>query len=124
VVVIIGILGAMVVPPCMCRLPQARVTAARNDLRGIANLLETYRMDNFHYPSTDQGLQALVTKPDGLPEAKNWNPEGYLKRTPVDPWAKPYVYSATGTGFELYSLGADGVEGGEGYDADLHYEPK
>jgi general secretion pathway protein G len=124
VVVIIGILGAMIVPRIMDRVPQARVTAAQNDLRAVANALEMYKMDNFHYPSTDQGLEALVTKPSGFPEAKNWSPSGYLPKTPIDPWTKPYVYIATENGFELFSLGADGVEGGEGYDADLHYEPK
>jgi len=124
VVVIIGILGAMIVPQIMDRVPRTRVTAAQSDLRSIASALETYKLDNFHYPSTDQGLAALVTKPEGLPAAPNWVPGGYLKASPVDPWTKPYVYVATEDGFDLYSLGADGVEGGEGYDADLHYEPK
>jgi general secretion pathway protein G len=124
VVVIIGILAALIIPNVVGRDDQARVTAAKSDLNGIANALNMYKLDNFHYPSTDQGLEALVTQPSGFPEAKNWNPNGYLKKAPGDPWGTPYVYIATSDGFELYSLGSDGVEGGERYSADIHYEPK
>jgi general secretion pathway protein G len=76
----------------------------------------------FQYPSTDQGLEALVTKPSGFPEPKNYNPNGYLKKIPTDPWGTPLVYINSGGKFELYSLGADGQEGGEGYDADVRFE--
>jgi general secretion pathway protein G len=124
VVVIIGILGALIVPNIIDRVPKARITAAQNDLRSVANALEMYKLDNFRYPSTDQGLEALVTKPSGFPEPKNYNPSGYLKKAPTDPWGTPYVYISAADGFELYSLAADGVEGGEGYDADIKYEPK
>ena len=124
VVVIIGILAALIIPNVVGRDDQARVTAARSDLNGIANALNMYKLDNFHYPSTDQGLEALVSQPSGFPEAKNWNPNGYLKKAPSDPWGTPYVYISTTDGFELYSLGSDGVEGGERYGADIHYEPK
>ncbi|HKI74685.1 MAG TPA: type II secretion system protein GspG, partial [Pseudomonadales bacterium] len=74
------------------------------------------------YPSTEQGLAALVTQPSGYPEAKKWNPEGYLPKLPVDPWGNPYVYLSEGpTKFEIYSYGADGKEGGDGYNADILY---
>ena len=122
VVVIIGILGALIIPNVVGRDDQARATAVKNDLRSVANALEMYKLDNFHYPSTDQGLQALVTKPSGFPEAKNYNPNGYLKKVPTDPWGYPYVYVNNGDTFDLYSLGADGAEGGEGKNADVHYE--
>ena len=122
VVVIIGILGALIIPNVIGRDDQARVTAAQSDLRAIANALDIYKLDNFHYPSTDQGLEALVSAPSGFPEAKNWNPNGYLKKIPVDPWGNQFAYIAAERKFELYSLGADGSEGREGYDRDLRYE--
>ncbi|MBX3707379.1 MAG: type II secretion system major pseudopilin GspG [Pseudomonadales bacterium] len=122
VVVIIGILGAVIVPNLLGRPDQARVTAAQSDLRSLANALDIYRLDNFHYPSTDQGLEALVSMPSGFPEPKNYNPDGYLKKVPTDPWGSPYVYERTGTGFNLFSLGADGNEGGDGLNADIRYE--
>ncbi|RON44964.1 type II secretion system major pseudopilin GspG [Pseudomonas frederiksbergensis] len=124
VVVIIGILGAIVVPQFMSRPDQAKVTAARIDLQAIATALEMYRLDNAHYPSTQQGLEALSKRPSGTPSARNWNPQGYLKNLPVDPWSTPYQYlnpgvqSNNGT-YDLYSLGADGVVGGEGHAADI-----
>ena len=120
VVVIIGILGAVVVPNLLSRPDQARTTAAQTDLRNLSNALDMYRLDNFQYPSTDQGLQALVSPPSGFPEAKNWNPDGYLKNLPTDPWGTPYVYERSGSDISLFSLGADGVEGGEGFNADIH----
>lgn len=122
VVVIIGILGALIIPNVIGRDDQARVTAAQSDLRAVANALDIYKLDNFHYPSTDQGLEALVSPPSGFPEPKNYNPNGYLKKVPVDPWGNPFVYVASGRSFELYSLGADGAEGGESWNADLHFE--
>lgn len=122
VVVIIGILGAIIVPNLLGRPDQARITAAQSDIRNLANALDIYRLDNFQYPSTDQGLEALVTKPSGFPEPKNYNPDGYVKSLPTDPWGSPYVYERTPNGFNLFSLGADGTEGGEGLNADIRYE--
>jgi general secretion pathway protein G len=122
VVVIIGILGAVIVPNLLGRPDQARITAAESDLRSIANALDMYRLDNFNYPSSDQGLEALVSKPSGFPEPKNYNPDGYIKKIPIDPWGSPYVYERTESGFNLLSLGADGVEGGEELNADILYE--
>jgi general secretion pathway protein G len=124
VVVIIGILGAIVVPQFMSRPDQAKATAAKVDIQAIATALEMYRLDNLHYPSTQQGLEALSKRPSGMPAARNWNPNGYLKALPVDPWSTPYQYlnpgiqSVDGT-YDLYSLGADGVVGGEGAAGDI-----
>ena len=114
VVVIIGILGAVIVPNLLSRPDQARITAAQTDLRQLANALDIYRLDNFHYPSTEQGLDALVDRPAGFPEPRNWNPDGYIKALPSDPWGSPYIYERRSSDFTLFSLGADGVEGGEG----------
>ena len=120
VVVIIGILGAVIVPNLLSRPGQARVTAAESDIRSLSNALDIYRLDNFNYPSTDQGLDALVVQPSGFPEPRNWNPEGYIKKLPEDPWGSSYVYERDGsTSFVLFSLGADGSEGGDGVNADI-----
>ena len=123
VVVILGILGALVIPNIMGRPDQAKVTVARADVKAIASALEMYRLDNGVYPSTDQGLEALVSEPSGSPEPRNWNPSGYLKRVPLDPWGNPYLYELPGEknagSYDLYSLGADGRLGGEGINADI-----
>ncbi|MDA7085871.1 type II secretion system major pseudopilin GspG [Pseudomonas sp. SA3-5] len=121
VVVILGILAALVVPQIMSRPDQAKVTVARGDIKAVAAALDMYKLDNYAYPSTQQGLEALVDKPSGNPPAKNWNRDGYLKRLPVDPWGTAYQYLAPGTqgAFDLYSLGADGKQGGSELDADI-----
>ena len=121
VVVILGILGSLIVPNIIGRPDEARATAARADIEAIGNALELYRLDNGNYPSTDQGLEALVTQPSGYPEPRRWNPDGYLKKLPIDPWDEPYLYFSEDRTFEVYSLGADRQEGGEGVDADLRY---
>ena len=121
VVVILGILAALVVPQVMSRPDQAKVTVAQGDIKGIASALYMYKLDNHSYPSTQQGLEALVKKPSGNPAAKNWNKDGYLKRVPVDPWGNDYQYLSPGTrgAFDLYSLGADGKQGGTDLNADI-----
>ena len=122
VVVIIGVLGAIVVPQFMSRPDQAKVTAARTDIQAISTALEMYRLDTLNYPSTQQGPESLTKRPAGTPVAKNWNPQGYLKSLPVDPWGTPYQYLNPGTrsaGYDLYSLGSDGVPGGEEHGADI-----
>lgn len=121
VIIILGILAALVVPNIMGRPDEARVTAAKADIRSISNALDLYKLDNFSYPSTDQGLEALATKPSGSPEPKNWNVDGYLGKVPKDPWGNEYHYLSPGAHgrFDLYSFGADGREGGEGVDADI-----
>lgn len=122
VVVILGILAALVVPQIMSRPDQAKVTVAKNDIKAISAALDMYRLDNHSYPSTQQGLEALVRKPSGNPAPRNWNPDGYLKRVPVDPWGNPYQYLSPGTrggAYDLYSLGADGRQDGTDLDADI-----
>jgi general secretion pathway protein G len=121
VVVILGILAALVVPQIMSRPDQAKVTVAKSDIKAVSAALDMYKLDNYAYPSTQQGLEALVDKPSGNPPAKNWNRDGYLKRLPVDPWGNVYQYLAPGTrgAFDLYSLGADGKQGGSDLDADI-----
>ena len=120
VVVILGILAALVAPNLLSRPDAVRVQAAQTDLRTLSSALDVYRLDNYRYPSTDQGLEALVERPSGFPEAKNWNAGGYLKKLPVDPWGVPYVYENLEGDFNIYRLGGDGVEGGAGTDADIH----
>ena len=122
VIVILGIMAALVVPNVVGRQDQAQVAAARLDISTLGNALEMYRSDNNNYPSTEQGLQALVEKPTGFPEPRNWN-ERYLQKRaiPDDPWGNPYQYLASGRSFELFSYGADGQEGGEGPDADIRF---
>lgn len=122
VIIILGIMATLVLPNILSHPDKARVTAAKSDIRAISNALEIYKLDNYSYPTTSQGLEALVTKPASQPEPKNWNPGGYLKKTPVDPWGNPYKYILPGThsDYDIYSTGADGKEGGEGYNADIN----
>lgn len=120
VVVILGILAAIVVPRVMERPGEARVTRAKQDIQNIVTALSLYKLDNYVYPSTEQGLEALVTKPSGQPEAPNWKGP-YLDRVPKDPWGRAYLYQYPGQHGEIdvYSYGADGKPGGEGEAADI-----
>lgn len=122
VIVILGIMAALVVPNLVGRQDQAQVTAARSDIAAIGNALDLYRLDNNAYPSTEQGLEALVEKPSGFPEPRNWRSPYLRKKLPKDPWGNPYQYLSTDQGFELFSYGADGQEGGEGSSADIRFE--
>ena len=123
VVVIISVLIGLVAPNILGRVDEARVTAAQADIGTLEQALEMYKLDNHRYPTTDQGLDALITAPSSEPKPKRWNPEGYLKKSaiPKDPWGGDYQYISPGSNgaFDLYSLGADGRDGGEGYDADV-----
>ena len=121
VVVILGILAALVVPQVMSRPDQAKVTVAKGDIKAIGAALDMYKLDNYSYPSTQQGLDALVEKPGGNPQPKNWNRDGYLKRVPKDPWGNEYQYLSPGTQgqYDLYSYGADGKQGGSDLNADI-----
>ena len=122
VVVILGILAAAVVPNLMGRPDEVRVQTAQSDLVAISQALDMYRLDNFQYPTTEQGLEALVERPTSFPEPKNYPDEAYLDKAPTDPWESPYIYERlSGTEFTLFSLGADGAEGGEGIAADIHF---
>lgn len=118
VVVILGILATLVVVNVVGSDDKARVTAARSDLSAISQALDLYKLDNFTYPTTDMGLEALVHAPEG---ARNFPQGGYLKKMPMDPWGNPYQYFAPGSAgpYDLMSFGADGVEGGEGTAADI-----
>ena len=122
VLVIIAIVAAIVVPNVIGRPDEARVAVARTDIRAIGSALELYRLDNRTYPTTSQGLAALVERPASPPEPSNWAAGGYLDAVPQDPWGDVYVYASPGrdeAGFDLVSLGADGAPGGEGVDADI-----
>ncbi|MFA5081800.1 MAG: type II secretion system major pseudopilin GspG [Hydrogenophilaceae bacterium] len=121
VLVILGVLAALIAPKLMDRPDEARVVAAKQDIAAISQALKLYRLDNMRYPSTEQGLQALVSKPVIEPLPGNWKSGGYLERLPTDPWGKPYLYLQPGKHGEIdiYSLGADGQSGGENNDADI-----
>lgn len=120
VVVIIGLLAAIVAPNLIGNIDRAAVNRAKQDIRSVETALNLYRLDNFKYPSTDEGLQALVTNP-GEANAPNWKPGGYLRRMPSDPWNNEYRYLYPGQQgeFDVFSYGADGQEGGEGINADI-----
>lgn len=121
VLVIIAVVAVMIVPNLIGRPDQARVTVTRTDLRTVANALEMYRLDNRRYPTTRQGLAALVARPAESPRPVNWAPGGYLTALPKDAWGTPFFYESPGRDgpFDLRSLGADGKPGGAGLDADL-----
>jgi len=119
VLVIIGVLAALIVPNVLDRADDARTTAARTDVNNLMQALKLYRLDNQRYPTTEQGLQALVAKPGANPVPPNWRP--YLDKLPADPWGRPYQYLSPGLHAEVdvLSLGADGQPGGEGKNADI-----
>jgi general secretion pathway protein G len=121
VVVIMGILAALVVPKLMGRADDARIVAAKQDIATMMQALKLYKLDNQRYPTTEQGLQALVTKPTVGPEANGWKTGGYLDKLPKDPWGNPYQYLSPGIKGEIdiISLGGDGQPGGAGNDADI-----
>ena len=121
VIVILGILAALIVPSVMSRPDDARIVAARQDLATILQALKLYRLDNHRYPSTEQGLQALVAPPVLPPLAPSWKTGGYLERLPKDPWGNAYRYLSPGVRGEVdvFSYGADGAQGGSGRDADV-----
>ena len=122
VLAIIALVAALIVPNVIGRPDEARRTVAEADLKTISAALKMYRLDNSDYPTTEQGLQALVKKPTTAPQPRIWPEEGYLAQMPEDPWGRPYGYrspGASGRGFDLLSLGKDGKPGGEGVDADI-----
>jgi general secretion pathway protein G len=120
VVFIVGLLVTVVAPRIVGRTDEARHTKALADLASIGQALNLYRLDNGAYPTTDQGLAALVERPTSAPIPKAWRSEGYVDRVPIDPWGNPYVYVlATPQRYTLKSLGADGVEGGDGLAGDI-----
>lgn len=121
VIVILGVLAALIVPNVIQRPDEARVTVAKSDIAAIMQALKLYRLDNQRYPTAEQGLAALVTKPELPPLPPNWKSGGYLEKLPKDPWGRPYVYINPGVRaeIEIMSFGADGQAGGSGVDADI-----
>jgi len=121
VVVILGILASVVVPRIMDNPDKARVAKARHDIQALESALDVYRLDNYVYPTTDQGLEALVSMPTSAPEPPNWKQGGYIKKLRKDPWGNDYLYLSPGEhgDVDIYSLGADGTPGGEGVYADI-----
>ena len=119
VLVIIGVLAALIVPNVLDRAEDARITAARTDVGNLTQALKLYKLDNHRYPTAEQGLQALLTRPGTGPAAPNWKP--YLEKLPNDPWGRPYQYLNPGLKGEVdvMSFGADGQAGGEGANADI-----
>lgn len=120
VIVIIGLLVGIVAPNVIGRADEARAQKVQADFSAIQTALKMYRIDNFVYPSTEQGLEALVTRPSSTPVPRNW--KNYLESLPMDPWGRPYLYVSPGEShdYDIYTLGADGVSGGEGVNADIN----
>ena len=121
VIVILGVLAALVVPKIMSRPDEARVVAAKHDISAIGQALKLYKLDNGSYPTTEQGLKALIAKPSVAPVPNNWKTGGYLDKLPQDPWGRDYQYLSPGVkgDIDVFSFGADGAVGGEGTDADI-----
>ena len=121
VIVILGILAALVVPRLLSRPDEARIVAAKQDIAVIGQALKLYRLDNQRYPTSEQGLRSLTSKPEIAPVPPNWKAGGYIERLPKDPWGNAYVYVSPGLHGEIdvMSFGADGKPGGEGNDADI-----
>jgi general secretion pathway protein G len=123
VITILGVLAALIVPRVVGRTDDAKIAAAKQDIASIMQALKLYRLDNGRYPTTDQGLQALITKPTTEPVPSNWKQGGYIERStvPTDPWGEPYKYLNPGIRGEIdvFSLGRDKANGGEGPDADI-----
>ncbi|MEY8263537.1 MAG: type II secretion system major pseudopilin GspG [Bermanella sp.] len=122
IMVVLAILAgliAMVAPNIIGEAGRAKVKTAKAEMANIALALDMYKLDNFRYPSTSQGIEALASKPAGSPEPKNYKAGGYMKKMPVDPWGTPYLYFSKKSNYEIVSLGADGEEGGEDDAADI-----
>ncbi len=120
VVTIIAILAAYIAPKVAGRVDDARISKAKSDIRVLESSLELYKLDNFVYPSADQGLESLVNRPSGE-NARNWREGGYIKKLTKDPWGNEYryVYPGSNGEFDIFSLGADAAVGGEGEAADI-----
>jgi len=121
VVVIMGVLAALVVPKLLSRTGESKIAAAKVDIATIMQALKLYKLDNQRYPTTEQGLQALIEKPTGGPAANGWKAGGYVEKMPKDPWGNQYQYLSPGIKGEIdvFSYGADGQPGGTGDDADI-----
>ncbi len=121
VVIIIGLLASIVAPAVLDRADEARLQKVQADFKAIQTALKLYRIDNYVYPSSEQGLEALVERPTIAPEPRNWKQGGYLDELPQDPWGSPYQYLSPGEtrDYDIYTLGADGVSGGQDQNEDI-----
>ena len=123
VVVILGILAALIIPKIMSRPEQARLVRAKQDIQAIQEALDLYQLDNGFYPSTQQGLNALIKQPFSSPQPSNWKSGGYLQSVPLDPWGRPYQYLNPGqhnpSGVDIYTFGPTGQPGGTGQNAEI-----
>ncbi len=121
VVIIIGLLVSIAAPMVLDRADDARINKAHADLQAIQTALNLYRVDNYQYPTSEQGLEALVSEPSIPPQPRNWRRGGYLDNLPRDPWGNPYIYMSPGQNrdYDIYTLGADGQSGGEGINAEI-----
>lgn len=121
VIVILGLLATLIVPKIVGRSDQAKVVKAQQDIMALESALELYKLDNGFYPTTDQGLEALISQPSSPPIPKNWKNGGYIKRLRKDPWGRDYQYLNPGNygEFDIFSFGANGQPGGDGLDADI-----
>lgn len=123
VIVILGILALYVAPKIMGRPDEARQVKAKMDIASLETALKLYKLDNGIYPSTEQGLQALVQRPDSSPAPRNWRKGGYIEKNkvPKDPWGNPYIYLSPGVSgdYDIICYGADGLPGGDGVNRDI-----
>lgn len=119
VVMILGLLISLAAPRLIGRTDDAKVVKARADIAAIEQALSLYKLDSGNFPTSEQGLEALVELPTRGEAPRNWRQGGYMERVPVDPWDGPYLFASDGREYVLRSLGADGREGGDGYDADI-----
>ena len=122
VVVILGILATMVAPQILGRADDARITKAKADIVSLEAALDLYQLDNYVYPTTEQGLEGLASKPSASPEPRNYKQGGYIKSLPKDPWGREYLFlnpGIKGGAYDIYTFGADGEEGGNSANADI-----
>ncbi len=119
VVMILGLLIALAAPRFIGRTDDARVVKAKNDIKAVEGALDLYRLDSGTYPTSEQGLYALVERPATGEPPRNWREGGYIERVPLDPWDGEFLFASDGKAYVLRSLGADGKEGGEDFDADI-----
>lgn len=121
VVIIIGLLVGIIAPQVGDSADKARIQKAKADFKNIETALQMYHLDNFNYPTTEQGLEALMTKPSQAPVPRSYKKNGYVKQLQQDPWGRNYLYEspAEGHDYNIYTLGADGVSGGEEQNADI-----
>ncbi|HOW16368.1 MAG TPA: type II secretion system major pseudopilin GspG [bacterium] len=122
VIAIMGAIGALVATNILPMFEKSKVENTKNQMKNIEQALQLYYTDNSSYPTTEQGLEALATKPTAGTEPENYNPSGYMKKIPKDQWGKPFIYESDGTKYSIMSYGKDRKEGGDGYAEDIVIE--